>query len=318
MRGVFLDRVSLDLGDLDLGALERTFAEFRTHPATAAEEVPARIAGFDVVISNKVVLGSEVLRGAGGLRHICVAATGTNNVDLQAAKQLGIAVSNCRGYGTSAVAQHTLALVLALSTRLIDYRDAVRRGEWNRADQFCLLDYPIRELAGQTLGIIGFGTLGQAVARLARAFGMHILVWARPGSRDTTTDRLSLSELLPKVDVLSIHCPLTDETRNLIGTAELQRMKPGSVLVNTARGGIVDEPALAEALRSGHLGGAATDVLLVEPPRQGNPLLDATLPNLIVTPHCAWGSREARQRLVDQLVENIQAHASGSELRRVV
>ena len=318
MRGVFLDRDSLDLGDLDLRALEQAFDSFRIHPATDPHEVPSRIAGCDVVISNKVVLDAERLRGAEQLRHICVAATGTNNVDLGVAEQLGISVSNCQGYGTSAVAQHTLALMLALATRLVDYTEAVRRGDWNRSEQFCLLDYPIRELSGRTLGIVGYGTLGQAVAKLARAFDMDVLVWGRPGAKDATGERLALGDLLPKVDVLSLHCPLTDETRNLIGAKELGLMKPGAMLVNTARGGIVDEVALVEALRSGHLGGAATDVLLVEPPKDGNPLLGADLPNLIVTPHCAWGSREARQRLVDQLVENIHAFGSGSPIRRVV
>ena len=207
-------------------------------------------------------------------------------------------------------------LLLALATRLPDYQGAVARGRWQESGQFCLLDFPIVELAGKTLGVLGHGELGSAVARLAEAFGMKVLVGNLPG-RPPRSDRLELTELLPQVDALTLHCPLTEQTRNLIGQRELQLMKPSAFLLNTARGGLVDEQSLADVLRQGHLGGAATDVLTSEPPSADNPLLAADVPRLIVTPHSAWGSREARQRIVAQLSENAGAFLAG-EPRRLV
>jgi glycerate dehydrogenase len=227
-----------------------------------------------------------------------------------------VTVCNCRAYGTPSVAQHTLLLMLALATRLSDYQQAVRTGAWQQASQFCLLDFPIMELQGKTLGLLGHGELGSAVGRLAEAFGMRVLLGALPG-RPARGDRLPLEALLPQVDALSLHCPLTDETRHLIGARELARMKPQALLINTARGGLVDEQALATALRAGHLGGAAFDVLSEEPPRHGNPLLDGDIPRLIITPHNAWGSREARQRIVGQLAENALAFFAGAPQRVV-
>lgn len=316
MHGVFLDRGSLDLGDLDLAPLLDALPALHCHPATAATETAARVRAAEIVISNKVVLDAAVLAAAPALKLICVAATGTNNVDLGAARARGITVCNCRGYGTPSVAQHTLTLMLALATRLPDYQRAVATGRWQQATQFCLLDFPIRELAGKTLGIIGQGELGGAVAQLAEALGMRVLRAARPG-QPSAGGRVALAELLPQVDVLSLHCPLTAETRNLIGAAELALMKPDALLINTARGGLVDEAALAAALRAGRLGGAAFDVLTEEPPVHGNPLLAPDLPNLIVTPHNAWGSRESRQRMVGQLAENIRAFVAGRPVRVV-
>ena len=193
---------------------------------------------------------------------------------------------------------------------------AVRAGRWQQASQFCLLDFPIMELEGKTLGLLGHGELGGAVARLAEAFGMHVVLGQIPG-RPARENRTPLAELLPQVDALTLHCPLNDATRDMIGAAELALMKPGALLVNTARGGLVNEEALAAALRSGHLGGAATDVLTQEPPRDGNPLLAADIPRLIVTPHNAWGSREARQRIVKQLAENASNWMKGSPVRVV-
>lgn len=207
-------------------------------------------------------------------------------------------------------------LLLALATRLPDYQRAVTAGRWNESRDFCLLDFPIIELAGKTLGLLGQGTLGSEVARLAETFGMRVLVGNLPG-RPVRPDRLSLAELLPQVDALTLHCPLTEATRNLIGASELALMKPEAFLINTARGGIVDEQALADTLRRGHLGGAATDVLLEEPPAAGNPLLADDIPRLIVTPHTAWGSREARQRIVVQIAENARAFADGRPIRLV-
>lgn len=317
MLGVFLDRDSLDRGDLDFASLDRILPDLRYYPATAPEQVAARIAQAEVVISNKVMLDAAALRQAGRLRLICVAATGVNNVDLAAAAARGITVCNCRGYGTPAVVQHVFALLLALCTRWPEYRQAVRDGRWQRASQFCLLDFPIRELAGKTLGIVGYGELGRGVARVAEAFGMRVLLARRPGTVEPEEGRLPLPILLPQIDVLSLHCPLTPDTRGLIGPWELALMRRDAILINTARGGLVDEAVLADALRQGALGGAGVDVLSLEPPVTGNPLLAPDIPNLIVTPHCARGSRESRQRLVEQLAENIQGWRDGAPPRLV-
>lgn len=315
-RAVFLDHASLDLGDLDLAPLRQAFDELVLHPGSTPDEVVERLQGAQVAISNKVPLNAQTLAACPELKLILVAATGTNNIDLVAARERGITVSNCQGYGTPSVAQHTLMLLLALATRLPDYQAAVRAGRWQQAAQFCLLDFPIVELEGKTLGLLGHGELGGAVAQLAEAFGMRVLLGQLPG-RPPREDRLPLDELLPQVDALTLHCPLTEQTRGLIGAAELALMKPNAFLINTARGGLVDEQALADTLRRGHLGGAATDVLTQEPPRDGNPLLAGDIPRLIVTPHSAWGSREARQRIVGQLAENATAYFAGAPRRLV-
>ncbi|MES2820393.1 MAG: 2-hydroxyacid dehydrogenase [Pseudomonadota bacterium] len=313
---VFLDHASLDLGDLDLAPLREPFGTLILHARTGPEQVIERLQGARVAISNKVPLTAETFAACPDLELVLIAATGTNPVDLVAARARGITVCNCQGYGTPSVAQHTLMLLLALATRLPDYQSAVRAGRWQQAPQFCLLDFPIVELAGKTLGLLGHGELGRAVARLAEAFGMQVLLGQLPG-RPIHSDRLPLAELLPRVDALSLHCPLTEQTRHLIGAAQLRQMKPGALLINCARGGLVDEQALADALRSGHLGGAACDVLTQEPPRDGNPLLADDVPRLIITPHSAWGSREARQRIVVQLAENAQAFLAGTPRRQV-
>ncbi|AMA44783.1 2-hydroxyacid dehydrogenase [Pseudomonas alabamensis] len=313
---VFLDHHSLDLGDLDLSPLQRLFDTFTLYDATSPDQIAEHLRGASVVITNKVVLDAAILQANPHIDLILVAATGTNNVDLPAARAQGITVCNCQGYGTPSVAQHTLALLLALATRLCDYRQAVAEGRWAQASQFCLLDFPIVELEGKTLGLLGHGELGGAVARLAEAFGMRVLSGQVPG-RPARADRLPLDELLPQVDALTLHCPLNERTRHMLGARELALLKPGALVVNTARGGLIDEQALADALRSGHLGGAATDVLSTEPPVAGNPLLATDVPRLIVTPHSAWGAVEARQRIVGQLAENAQAFLAGQP-RRVV
>ena len=315
-RAVFLDYTSLDLGDLDLDPLRRSFGDLQLCADTTPANVIERLQGASVAISNKALLNAQTLAACPELKLILVAATGTNNVDLEAARALGITVANCQGYGTPSVAQHTLGLLLALATRLVDYNKAVADGQWQQAKQFCLLDFPIVELEGKTLGLFGHGELGSAVAKLAEAFGMRVLIGQIPG-RPARAGRLALDELLPQVDALTFHCPLTEHTRNFIGARELALLKPGAFVVNTARGGMIDEQALADALRSGHLGGAATDVLSVEPPRDGNPLLAADIPRLIITPHSAWGSREARQRIVGQLAQNAEAFFNGTALRVV-
>jgi glycerate dehydrogenase len=316
LRGTVLDWASIDRDDLDPAPLDQQGIAWTRHPSTTPDQVSGRIRGHQVVISNKVPLQRAVLEVAPELKLICVAATGTNNVDLAAARELGIAVCNVVGYGTPSVVQQVFALILALTTRLQDHQAAVARGEWQRSDQFCLLDYPFRELAGRRLGIVGYGELGRAVGRVGEAFGMQLLIAQRPGG-DARPGRIPLVDLLPQVDVLSLHCPLTEQTRNLIGAAELSAMKPDALLINAARGGIVDEVALAAALRAGTIGGAGVDVLSREPPVEGNPLLAADLPNLIVTPHVAWASRESRQRMVDELALNIEAFLQGRERNRV-
>ncbi|MEN1835189.1 2-hydroxyacid dehydrogenase [Pseudomonas lijiangensis] len=315
-RAVFLDHTSLDLGDLDLGALRESFGELVLHDSTSPDQVIDRLKGAQVAISNKIVLDANTFAACPDLKLVLVTATGTNNVDLAAAREHGVTVCNCQGYGTPSVAQHTLLLLLALATRLPDYQKAVQQGLWQKSSQFCLLDFPIVELEGKTLGLLGHGELGSAVARLAEAFGMRVLLGQIPG-RPARADRLPLEELLPQIDALTLHCPLNEHTRNMIGARELQLLKPQALVVNTARGGLIDEQALADALRSEHLGGAASDVLSVEPPVAGNPLLADDIPRLIITPHSAWGAREARQRIVSQLIENAQAFFAGAPKRVV-
>lgn len=310
MHGVILDADSLGPG-LDLTRLRAQLNSWDWHARTDPEETADRIREADVVITNKVVLDADAFSAAQRLQLVCVAATGVNNIDLQAAREHGVTVCNATGYGTPSVVQHTFALMLALATRLPDYQAAVRAGEWSRSPFFCLLDFPITELAGKTLGIVGYGTLGQGVASVAHAFGMDVQIAARPGAAEIPPDRLAVADLLERADVLTLHCPLTDATRGLIGQAELERMKPDALLINTARGGIIDEAALADALRAGLIGGAGMDVLTQEPPRDGNPLLADDIPNLIVTPHSAWGSQAARQRLVEQVADHIANFQAG-------
>jgi len=311
VKAVFLDYASIDSGDLDRRRLAATVEDWDWHDATDPDQVASRLAGADIVISNKVPLDRALLSAAPTLKLICIAATGTDKIDLHAARELGMQVSNVVRYATPAVVQHVFSLILALSTKLIPYHKEVRAGEWQAQGNFCLLNHPIREIAGKTLGIVGAGELGQGVARVAECFGMKVLFARRPGSEHSLPGRLPLHELLPRVDILSLHVPLADNTRGLIGAAELARMKPDALLINTARGGIVDEPALADALRQGRLGGAGIDVLAQEPPRDDSPLLADDIPNLILTPHTAWASREARQRLLDEIARNISAFRQG-------
>lgn len=311
MQGVFLDVDTVDRGDLDFQPLRSVLTRCTGYPETAPADIGRHIQGAEIVISNKVMLDRKTLETATRLQLVCIAATGTNNIDLDAARQRNITVCNVTGYATPSVVEHVFALLLVLVRHLNDYRAAVRQGRWQRAAGFCLLDYPIRELAGMTLGIIGYGELGRAVTQAGKAFGMDILVAERRG-RPPRPGRIPLDELLKSADVVSLHCPLTAETRHLIGAEELALMRPDAVLINTARGGIVDEAALLHALQDGRIGGAALDVLREEPPRHGNPLLEADLPHLLVTPHIAWASTRARQRLINAIAENIRAWRKGT------
>jgi len=316
-RAVFLDLDTVDRDDLDLGPLTDSFANWQWYRGTMPDQLSRHTSGARILVSNKVVLDEDTLQKAEGLKLICIAATGTNNVDLDVAQRLGIPVTNVMGYATDSVVQHVFSLILSLTTRQNDYQGSVREGAWSDSPQFCLLDFPIRELAGKTLGIIGYGELGRAVARVGEAFGMKVLISQRPGGV-VEAGRAALSDVLAQSDVLTLHCPLADNTRNLIAEAELRQMKTDALLINTARGGIVDEFALAAALREGVIGGAGIDVLSVEPPPTDNPLLSPDIPNLILTPHIAWASRESRQRLIIEVAKNIQAYLDGEWRNRVV
>jgi glycerate dehydrogenase len=315
-RAVFLDHTSLDLGDLDLSPWRETFSDLVLHASTTPDQVAERLKDAEVAISNKIVIDAATFAACPGLKLVLVTATGVNNIDLDAARKHGVVVSNCQGYGTPSVAQHTLMLLLAMATRLPDYQQAIHQGQWQKSKQFCLLDFPIVELEGKTLGLLGHGELGGAVAKLAEAFGMRVLSGQIPG-RPARPDRVPLHELLPQVDALTLHCPLNEHTRDMIGAHELSLLKPKAFVINTARGGLINEQALADALRNGHLAGAATDVLTVEPPVNGNPLLSGDIPRLIITPHSAWGSQEARQRIVGQINENALAFQAGQPIRVV-
>ena len=316
MRAVFLDFGTVSSGDLDTGPLERAAPGIVFHDQTPQAEVPPRVAGFEAVFANKSVIDGATIAANPQLRLIALTATGVDNVDLAAARKAGIAVCNLRGYCTQSVAQHVFAMLLALTHRLADYHALVASGRWQKAGQFSVFPYPIRELQGRIFGIVGLGTLGRAVAETARAFGMQVEVANRPGGA-ATPGRTDLGELLPLVDVLSLHCPLTDATRGLIGAQQLRHMKPDAVLINTARGALVDARALAEALKNHRLGGAGIDVLEREPPPADHPLLDPAVPNLIVTPHIAWAAREARQRCIDELALNVVSFLSGGRSNRV-
>ena len=277
-----------------------------------------RLANATIAICNKVAMRGESLSQLPRLKLIAVAATGVDNVDLEFCRSKGINVCNTRGYAVDSLPEHALMLMLALRRNLVGYRDDVRDGQWHEASQFCLLGRPIADLKGATIGIIGYGTLGQSMARLARAIGMDVLIAERKGAIVAREGRTKFEDVLRRSDVISLHCPLTDETRDLIGATELQLMKSDAILINTARGGLLDDQALIDALRNEEIGGAGIDVLRVEPPREGNPLLDVNQPNLIITPHNAWASRQAMQTLADQLIENLEAFVRGEPRNLVV
>jgi len=285
--------------------------EWMEYAATSSDEVVPRLSAATIAICNKVRLGERELAQLPQLRFIAVAATGVDNIDLDYCRKHSIAVANVRNYAIHSVPEHVFMLTLALSRNLLSYRQDLRSGAWNRATQFCLLDHRILDLHGRTLGIIGYGALGQAVAKLAEAFGMRVLVSEHKGALIVREGRTSFTETLRESDIVSLHCPLTEETRNLIDRAEFELMRRTALLINTARGGLVCESALVEALRDKLIGGAGFDVLTNEPPREGNPLLEIDLPNFILTPHVAWASRAAMQALADQVIENIEAFVRG-------
>ena len=324
MQAVFPDFATVSRGDIDLASLEATGIAVTLYGVTRPAELHDRLAPAEILITNKVRIGAAELGAAPRLKLICLSATGVNNVDLEAAQARGIGVCNITAYCTASVVQHVYALVLALTHHLAGYQRLLQDGAWRDSPQFCLLDFPIRELAGRQLGIVGLGELGRGVAGAAPAFGLEVLVSERPsGGPDERREerdvvRVPFEQLLAEADILSLHCPLTDATRGLIDAAALGRMKRDALLINTARGALVDSAALAQALREGRIGGAGIDVLPQEPPVDGDPLLDPAIPNLIITPHVAWAARESRQRAVDEIAANIRSFMAGGRRGRVI
>ena len=318
MNGVILDFDSLGPQDLDLSALFALPIDWTVYSETAARQVSERIVDAQIVLTNKAPINALSLSQASKLQLISVLATGTNVIDLQAAREHSVAVCNGVKYGTGSVVQHVWALILALTTKLTDYQRAAVDGRWQQSPFFCLLGFPVEELQGKVLGIVGAGELGRAVAKVAEAFGLEVIYAALPGREYRDQQRVDFSALLARADIVSLHCPLTAETTDLIAEKELALMKPSAILINTARGGIVNELALKQALLKGTIAGAGVDVLTSEPPRDGNLLLDESIPNLIVTPHCAWVAQQSRQRLVDQTVESVRAFLQGEPLLRAV
>ncbi|MES2151865.1 MAG: D-2-hydroxyacid dehydrogenase [Pseudomonadota bacterium] len=307
------DIVFLDRDSLQANVRRPAFPHhWREHAASSVDQVVERLAGASIAITNKVPLRAVHLDQLPALKMVAVAATGTDNVDLAACRARGIVVANIRDYSLVSVPEHCFALILALRRNLIAYRAEVEAGAWQKSARFCLLDHPIADLAGSRLGIVGYGALGKKVAQLGRAFGMRVCVASRSPVDDPEVEQLALDALLANCDVVSLHLPLTDATRNMIGAPQLARMKRGALLINTARGGLVDEAALAQALTDGALGGAGFDVLSKEPPAAENPLLALRLPNFILTPHVAWASGGAMQTLADMLIDNIEAFAAGA------
>ncbi|MFK8015777.1 MAG: D-2-hydroxyacid dehydrogenase [Gammaproteobacteria bacterium] len=316
MRAVFLDYATVDAGDLDPQSLHHAVGALTLYPATAPDAIAERLRGADVALINKIRLGREQLDALPDLKMIALAATGSDNVDLIAARERGIAVANIRDYCTPSVAQHVVALILTLARRLDRYRALVSSGAWRAPEPFCLLDEPIVDLDGRTLGIIGYGSLARGVESITRAMGMRTLIAQRVGTAPSP-DRVSLDELYARADVISLHCPLNDTTRGMIDATALSKMRPSALLINTARGGLIDGAALVEALRAGEIAGAGIDVLPQEPPPDDEPLLSSDVPNLIVTPHVAWASVRARQQALEEMAQNIAAFGAGKPRNRI-
>ena len=316
LKTVFLDYDTVSNGDLDLELLREAAGDLILHDSSETK-IAERIFDADIVLLNKLDLTRELLSSAPRLKLIALAATGTNNVDLIAARERGIAVCNVRAYCTASVVQHVWGLILSLTQHVYEFSRLSRDGSWAKDEAGAVLSHPIRELQGRSFGVVGWGELGRGAARIAEAFGMRVLIAARPGG-PPQAGRVPLDELLAGADIVSLHCPLSDATRGLIGARELALMKPDALLINTARGALIDGAALAAALKAGRLGGAGIDVLPQEPPVHGEPLLDGQIPNLLVTPHIAWAAREARQRCMNEMAANIRDFRNGGRRGRVV
>ena len=301
---VFLDRESLD-ATVRKPSFDHTYIEY---DATEPEQIVERLKDATICLSNKVKFGADVLAQLPKLKLIAVAATGTDVIDKKAAKDRGVTIVNIRNYAFNTVPEHVIALMFALRRNLVNYAVDVQNGVWTKSRQFCFFDHPIHDIAGSTMGIVGYGVLGKSIGKRAEALGMKVIgydTFPQEGLVDFDT-------ILRESDVITLHAPLTPQTRNMIGAEQLRTMKKSAILINTARGGLVDEAALAHALKSGEIAGAGFDVLTEEPPRHGNVLLDPSIPNLIVTPHVAWASQEAMQILSDQLVDNVEAFVAGT------
>lgn len=306
-RIVFLERKTID-ADFRRPGFDHEWIEY---PETTAGQVLDRVRDATIIVSNKLSLGELQLADAREVKLIAIAATGSDCVDLNYCKERGIAVCNVRGYAINAVPEHVLMMILALRRNLLAYRADVQAGLWNQSKQFCLLTHELHDIRHSTLGIVGYGAIGKATAGLGESIGMRVLISERKNATQIRGGRTSFADTLRQSDVLTLHCPLTDQTRDLIGSDEFQMMKRNALLINTARGALVDDAALIEALQNGLIAGAGLDALREEPPRQGNPLLDLKLPNLIVTPHVAWASREAVQTLADQVIDNLEGFIAG-------
>ncbi|MBR3874551.1 MAG: D-2-hydroxyacid dehydrogenase [Clostridia bacterium] len=309
MKIVILDGYTENPGDLSWEALE-ALGDVTVYEHTPENCILERIGDAPVVLTNKTPITAETIAQKPQLRYIGVLATGYNVVDVKAAKEKGIVVTNVPSYGTQAVAQYVFALLLEVCHHVGHHNHAVQQGRWTSGRDFCFWDYPLIELAGKTMGIIGYGRIGQATAALARAFGMKVLAYS-PGRKDGET----LDEVFSQSDVISLHCPLTVENTGLINRNTIAKMKDGVILINTARGGLINEADLREALLSGKVAAAAVDVVSTEPIREDNPLLG--LENCLITPHIAWASKEARQRLMDVAVENVAAFLKGEPINNV-
>lgn len=305
MRAVFLDLGSVTRGDLDCTVLEQAISPWQYYHDSSEQEILERISEAELIVSNKVFLSRTAITAAQRLKLICVAATGYNNIDLTAAAERNIPVCNVRGYATPSVAQHVFMLMLNLARRFVEYQELVKKGGWQASPFFCPLDFGIQELSGKTLGIIGFGELGKAVAQIAQTFGMQLLI-AEHKDKPPRSGRIAFDEVIRQADFITLHCPLSQETQHLLSRREFELMKPSAYFINTARGGLVNEADLLHCLSSGHIAGAAIDVLQHEPPGKDNLILQQKPANLIITPHIAWASRESRQRLLNQLAENIR------------
>lgn len=314
MRIVVLDGHTLNPGDLDWAPIAGQ-GELTVHPRTPRDQVIERARGAPVVFTNKAVLDRDALAALDGLRYVGVLATGFNVVDVAAARERGVVVTNVPAYGTASVAQATFALVLELTNHVALHARAVAEGAWSACPDFCFWERPLIELDGLTLGVVGHGAIGRAVAALGRAFGMRVLVHSRTPPRDGDVEAVDLAALFERADVVSLHCPLTAENERFVDAALLARMKPTALLVNTARGALIDERALAEALASGTIAGAALDVLSVEPPPADHPLIGA--PNCLITPHNAWASQAARRRLMRIAADNLAAFLRGEPVNVV-
>ena len=310
MKMVVLDGATLNPGDLSWAPLE-ALGSLKVYERTALEDIVPRAQHAEIVFTNKTPLNRETIRHLTNLKYIGVLATGYNVVNVEAARKRGMVVTNVPGYGTASVAQHAFALLLELASQTGHHAHTVRQGRWSKQPDFCYWLHPMIELEGLTLGVIGYGQIGKAVARIARGFGMKVLVHTAQEEKvwPEGVRSVPLDDLFAQSDVISLHCPLTNLTEKIINEASLARMKKGVILINTSRGGLVDEEASLAALKSGHVRGAGLDVLNVEPPDSRNPLLRAR--NCLITPHLAWGTLAARQRLMDTVVENVKAFLAG-------